>query len=101
MHKHEEEKATLIEDGMKKDNLLKELEIKERENKIIEQLTVQETKKAVLANTKNDYSLNNSQKKILDPINLSGDPVGDEIPSEMQENSLNSEMVKYEEEKKQ
>lgn len=101
MHKHEEEKAKLLIDGLKKDNTLKDLEIKERENKLIEQLTVKKTKKALLEHTKNDYSLNDSQKKILDSINLSDDPVGNEIPSKMQENNLNSEMVKHEKEKKQ
>lgn len=101
MNSHAERQAALLEDGLEKDNQLKELEIKKRENELLESLAKQTTKKADLKDTVADYSLNNHQKEILDTLNLSGDAVGDEIPSEMQENSLNVEPVKSEEGKKQ
>lgn len=85
MNKHEEKKAKLEEESMEKDNALKDLEIQRQKRQLIES----ETKTATLDDIKDDYKLSKTDKDTLNNLNLSGDEVGDEIPSEMQEDSLN------------
>lgn len=88
MNLHEEKQAELTEASMIRDNKLKDLKIKENELKIKE-LAAQKTKKATLADIKDGYQMDNLQRKALEKLNLSGDEVGDVIPSEMQTDSLN------------
>lgn len=88
MNLHEEKQAELTEASMVKDNKLKDLKIKENELKI-QELAAQKTKKATLADIKDGYQMDDSQRNALEKLNLSGDEVGDVIPSEMQTDSLN------------